>query len=80
MFYILTISYEKIYIHKPKISRLSNSEKYIICIGYKGNNIELLNKLFHSFETKDIDIKIDSNFEKELNKYNNLYTKYKSNK
>jgi 23S rRNA U2552 (ribose-2'-O)-methylase RlmE/FtsJ len=74
LFYILTISYEKVYIHKPKISRLSNSEKYIVCIGYKGNNTELLNSLFHSFETKDLDIKIDSNFEKELNKYNNLYT------
>ena len=70
---------EKVYIHKPKISRLSNSEKYIVCIGYKGNNIDILNILIHSFQTKDLDIKIDSNFDKELEKYNKLYTDIQMN-
>lgn len=74
LFYILVLSYEEVYIHKPKISRLSNSEKYIVCIGYKGYNRNLINQMVRSFENKNLNIKIDSNFDKSLDKYNKLYS------
>ena len=73
LLYILSISYEKIYLHKPKFSRLSNSEKYIICIGYKGYNKEIINKLFHSFHDKNVNIQVCETFLKELTIYNKLY-------
>lgn len=73
LLYILSISYEKIYIHKPKFSRLSNSEKYLICINFKGYNKELVNKLCHSFNSKNIDIDVNSNYLRELDNYNKLY-------
>ena len=33
--YLLSLYYEKIYIVKPYTSRYANSEKYIVCIGFK---------------------------------------------
>ena len=75
LLYILSISYDKIYIHKPSISRVSNSEKYIVCVGYKGYNKEIINNLVHHFNNpRDLDIKVDSNFQKELIKFNKYYT------
>ncbi len=35
MIYLLSSFYEKVYIYKPYFSRASNSEKYIICKGFK---------------------------------------------
>lgn len=37
MFSILSSVYEKVYIVKPLMSRKSNSEKYLVCIGFKDN-------------------------------------------
>lgn len=34
--YILNCFYKEVYIYKPKTSRYANSEKYIICKGFKG--------------------------------------------
>ena len=61
---LLNISYEKVYIHKPKISRNSNSEKYIVCIGYKGYNKLIINKMSHGFRDSNIGIvSIDSYYD-----------------
>ena len=35
LLYILSSLYERVYISKPHTSRTANSEKYIICKGYK---------------------------------------------
>ena len=35
LIYILTSFYDEIYIYKPFFSRISNSEKYVICKGFK---------------------------------------------
>jgi len=35
LIYLLGSFYEKVYIYKPFMSRKSNSEKYLVCIGYK---------------------------------------------
>ena len=45
---ILSSLYKKVYIHKPFMSRASNSEKYIVCEGFNGiekNQIEWLIRL-----------------------------------
>ena len=38
LLYILRLCYNEVYINKPVTSRSTNSEKYIICKGYKRNN------------------------------------------
>jgi 23S rRNA U2552 (ribose-2'-O)-methylase RlmE/FtsJ len=46
MIYLLSSFYEETYIHKPFFSRASNSEKYIICKGFKyDQNKELDQKI-----------------------------------
>ena len=48
LIYLLSLCYKELYIYKPKTSRPTNSEKYIICKGFKINdNIKaiLLDKL-----------------------------------
>ena len=75
MLYILQLSYETIYFYKPCISRLSNSEKYIICCNFKGYNTEIVNKMIHHFtEEINIDLDLDIDFKNILYKYNCLYT------
>jgi len=74
LIYILSLSYKKIYFHKPCISRLSNSEKYIVCTGFKGYNTQIINYLYRSFHDKKLKIKIDSNFENNVKEFNQIYT------
>jgi len=73
LIYILILSYDRVFIHKPCISRLSNSEKYIICKGFKGYNKDIINILFRSINNYNIDLKIDSNYDKLLRSINREY-------
>ena len=73
LLYILKESYNNVYIYKPKMSRYSNSEKYIICLGYKGYNKEIINNLCYSFENNKIDMMISSQFLKDIIEINQLY-------
>ena len=47
--------YEEVYIIKPLLSRESNSEKYIVCKGFKKNerNIEILLNILKQWEEKE---------------------------
>ena len=45
--FILYLFFDSIYIYKPKTSRVANSEKYIICKGYKGCSALLLCELLN---------------------------------
>ena len=56
------------------MSRLSNSEKYIICKGFKGYNQLLVNLMMHHFEKNDLTIEIPTSFIKEIYNFNDLYT------
>ena len=52
LLYLLNLVYSEVYIYKPKTSRPTNSEKYIICKNFKLNNREhLLYKLKQLSET-----------------------------
>ena len=56
LLYLLNILYKEIYVYKPKTSRPSNSEKYIICKGfncdpeYKNKVIYILTELSNKFK------------------------------
>lgn len=49
LLYLLYLFYDEVYIYKPKTSRPTNSEKYIICKHFNRNNIDIestiLNKI-----------------------------------
>ena len=47
--YLLSLFYNKVYIIKPQTSRLANSEKYIICKGFKFDQ-GAYDSLFHNIE------------------------------
>lgn len=49
LLYLLSVSYEKIYIVKPFTSRTANSEKYIYCKNFKLENFEELYPRFKLF-------------------------------
>lgn len=77
LLYILRIFYMNIYIHKPVTSRPANSERYIVCKGFKGVSPSILENLEHILSTwkddkiYDLDgITIDDNFIKYIEKHN----------
>lgn len=43
--YLVYQLYEEVIIYKPKTSRIANSEKYLVCIGFKGVQPDLLDRL-----------------------------------
>ena len=74
LIYLLYTCYEKVIIYKPTTSRLSNSEKYIVCSGYKGCNKEIIDKLEEYYDKCDkLIIDIPEYFIKEIMEYNNLF-------
>lgn len=38
LLYLLSSSYENVYICKPNTSRCANSERYVVCVGFKGTD------------------------------------------
>ena len=74
LIYILYLSYEEIIINKPCLSRLSNSEKYIVCKKFKGYNPKLINELCRSFDNKNVDLLVSSEFYNKIQNFNILYT------
>jgi 23S rRNA U2552 (ribose-2'-O)-methylase RlmE/FtsJ len=66
LLYILNLAYEKVYLYKPRTSRNSNSEKYIVCLNYKKYDIKMINIMCHSIKNDKLNIHINKYF------YNNL--------
>lgn len=65
LLYLLNLIYSEVYIYKPKTSRPTNSEKYIICKNFKLNNSlkdDLLKKLYE----------LSSELNSQKNKYNSF--------
>jgi 23S rRNA U2552 (ribose-2'-O)-methylase RlmE/FtsJ len=80
--FILCNMYENIYIYKPFTSRIANSEKYIICKGFKNNNNQFINSLVLNFDKiiKNIqniksifNINIPNVFKNKLEEINAIY-------
>ena len=71
LLYILYLTYDEIIIYKPCMSRTTNSEKYIICKGYR-KNIEIINKLLKYWDNpEDLSIHISKDFIDNIKEYNN---------
>lgn len=66
LLYILYKNYEEVNIYKPCISRLTNSEKYIVCKRCKNERL-YINEMIVNFEKKEIDIELPIEFT------NNIY-------
>jgi 23S rRNA U2552 (ribose-2'-O)-methylase RlmE/FtsJ len=70
--YILYLSYEKISFIKPSTSRQSNSEKYIVCQGFKGYNKELSNLMCSHFGD-NLPIQLPATFINMIHSYHNKF-------
>jgi len=60
LLYLLTTLYESVYIYKPKTSRPTNSEKYIICKNFT-NNTEYISKLMIELKSLSDKLKYNNN-------------------
>ena len=49
--YLLSSLYKQVYIVKPNTSRLANSEKYIVCKGFKKYPDKLINNIIRKYDT-----------------------------
>jgi len=74
LLYLLYISYDSVIIHKPHMSRSSNSEKYILCQGFKGYNKENVNYMMRHFGKNDLNLDISKLFLDEIYEFNEKYT------
>lgn len=79
LIYKLNLLYESVSFYKPKTSRLSNSEKYIICQRYKGYNKEIINELCLSFNDNKLEYPISKTFLNNIYEYNEYYCKNQIN-
>ena len=73
LIYILHQSYTEVFIHKPCISRYSNSEKYIVCLGFKGYNQDIINEMCHAFKENRINFPVPESFLKDIVNMNTFY-------
>lgn len=74
LLYLLFLSYSEIYIYKPTISRLSNSEKYIVCKGFKPFNKEIIDLMDQYYDNcNNLYIDVPSEFIDKIQAYNNLF-------
>ena len=76
--YLLSTMYKQVFIVKPSTSRLANSEKYIVCKYFKGNNPSLIHNIiaqFHKLKeyeyiTSILDFNLDLYYLNKLEEYN----------
>lgn len=73
LIYILFLSYEKISFIKPFTSRQSNSEKYVVCQGFKGFNVELSNLMCSHFGQDNLPIELPNLFIEIINNYHDKF-------
>jgi 23S rRNA U2552 (ribose-2'-O)-methylase RlmE/FtsJ len=86
MIYLLYIFYDSVTIYKPVTSRIANSEKYLICSGFKGIDNVLLETLFktlakwndaneHNETINQLFVEIPIRFIEELKMLNSIIVK-----
>jgi len=73
LIYILYLSYDSISFIKPSTSRQSNSEKYIVCQGFKGYNKELSNLMCSYFSKDSLPIELPVEFIRIMHKYHTQF-------
>jgi len=73
LIYILYLSYNSVSLCKPYTSRPSNSEKYIVCRGFKGYNKEISNLMCSYMGKSILPIHVPKEFIDIMNNYNEGY-------
>ena len=73
LIYILYLSYETISFIKPSTSRQSNSEKYIVCRGFKGYNKEISNLMCIYFSKNIMPIILPDEFISMIDMYHKQF-------
>jgi 23S rRNA U2552 (ribose-2'-O)-methylase RlmE/FtsJ len=63
---LLHRGFDQIVMHKPCMSRMSNSEKYIVCLGYRGKTTEITNTLARYFLQNEFDIDVSDMYVSEM--------------
>ena len=80
--YILNNFYDKVYITKPCTSRVANSEKYLICLGFKASNYDLIEYIISIYESimqnkkyivEFLDIELPNIFINKIEEYNAIF-------
>lgn len=79
LIYILYMCYQKINIFKPITSRLSNSEKYIVCEHYNGLNLEIVRSMEKHYKDGNLIIDVPLDFIEEILKYNDIFVEKQIN-
>ena len=74
--FILYQSYEDISFIKPSTSRQSNSEKYIVCRGFRGYNKVYSNLLCHNFGNDILPIELSQEFINMIDMYHNKFIRH----
>jgi 23S rRNA U2552 (ribose-2'-O)-methylase RlmE/FtsJ len=70
---LLRPCYETMSFYKPCLSRLSNSEKYVVCTGFKGCPTSALNQLTHHFEDHALQTLASSQFMRDIQEFHKIY-------
>ena len=82
--YLLSSFYERVYICKPQTSRVANSEKYIVCLGFLfDSNVEFypyfyycfesMNNYFNYYTTRILNVPVSNFFLVKLEEYNAIF-------
>ena len=80
LLFILYLSYETVSFTKPLTSRQSNSEKYIVCRGFKGFNKNVSNIMCSNFGKSIMNIELPEEFIKMVNNYHKDFINQQMNK
>jgi len=74
LLYLLYLSYNEVFIYKPTVSRISNSEKYIVCKGFKGFNKEIIDILSNYYNNiYELYLELPNKFIDIIKEYNNIF-------
>jgi len=78
LLYILYLHYDEMFFYKPDTSRLSNSEKYIVCKGFIKLNNDIINLMDKSYDDLNLfNLFIPETFLNNINDYNKLFIQNK---
>ena len=73
---ILHQCFQQVVFHKPCMSRSSNSEKYVVCLSYRGPNTDIINQMTRAYLSKfqGLDTRVSDGFLRDMAKYVREYS------
>lgn len=73
---ILHRCFESVVFHKPCMSRSSNSEKYVVCLGYLGKDVSIMNHMTHVYlaNFKGLETDVSAEFIEDMTNFVSKYT------